>query len=115
MKMLIGKQFTFDSAHFLHNYVGKCANLHGHTYKLEVIIEGEVDENGMVVDFVDVDRVVKEVIIDKLDHRFLNDIIPQSTAENIVIWIWNQLKDKLQINQLTLWETPKCFVVYKGL
>lgn len=112
--MLIAKEFTFDAAHKLLKYNGPCANLHGHTYKLQVILSGPVLENGMVFDFVDLKKIVTEKVISKLDHKFINKVIKQSTAENIVIWIWKQLKKDLPLYEIMLWETPTSFVVYKG-
>ena len=114
LKVLIAKEFTFDAAHKLLKYNGPCANLHGHTYKLQVTLSGPVLKNGMVFDFVDLKKIVTEKVISKLDHKFINKIIKQSTAENIVIWIWKQLKKDLPLYEIMLWETPTSFVAYKG-
>src|SRR3989344_8331444 len=114
LKVLIAKEFTFDAAHKLLKYNGPCANLHGHTYKLQVTLSGPVLKNGMVFDFVDLKKIVTEKVISKLDHKFINKIIKQSTAENIVIWIWKQLKKDLPLYEIMLWETPTSFVNYKG-
>mgnify|MGYP001591661733 CR=1 FL=1 len=113
--MLIAKEFTFDAAHRLLNYNGPCANLHGHTYKLQIVLSGSVQKNGMVIDFVDFKRIVTEKVISKLDHKFINKIIKQSTAENIVIWIWEQLEQQLPLYEIRLWETLTSFVIYKGV
>lgn len=112
--MLIVKEFTFDAAHRLLNYNGPCANLHGHTYKLQVVLSGPVQKNGMVIDFVDLKKVVMERVISKLDHKFINKIIRQPTAENISIWVWKQLEESLPLYEIKLWETPTGFVVYRG-
>lgn len=112
--MIIAKEFSFDSAHRLSNYDGPCANLHGHTYKLQVVMKGEVKPNGMVVDFAFVKKVVKEHVISRLDHTFLNELIEQPTAENIATWMWNTLKDYLPLYEIRLWETPTSFVIYTG-
>jgi len=114
VKMLIAKEFTFDAAHRLLNYDGPCANLHGHTYKLQIVLSGRVQKNGMVIDFVDLKKIVTEKVISKLDHKFINKIIKQSTAENISIWIWNQLEKYLPLYEIRLWETPTSFAVYRG-
>lgn len=95
--MLVTRKFTFDSAHYLTNYYGKCEKLHGHTYTLEVTLEGDVQSNGLVIDFVVLKRVVKKHVLDKLDHQCLNDVIENPSAERIVIWIWDQLKDLQKI------------------
>ncbi len=112
--MLITKEFTFDSAHKLLNYNGLCANLHGHTYRLQVTLSGPVLKNGMVYDFVDLKRIVTEKAISKLDHKFINKTIKQSTAENIVIWIWKHLEKDLPLYEIKLWETPTSYVTYSG-
>lgn len=91
--MLVTRKFTFDSAHYLTNYYGKCEKLHGHTYTVEVTLEGEVQSNGLVIDFVVLKRVVKKHVLNKLDHLLLNDVIENPSAERIVMWIWDQLKD----------------------
>ena len=103
--MQVTKEFTFDSAHFLPNYYGKCERMHGHTYKLHVTVEGEVGENGLLIDFVILKNIVKEKILDPLDHQTLNDIIKVPSAENIVIWIWDQLVD-LKTNIQSQLEDP---------
>ena len=112
--MLITKEFTFDAAHKLINHKGKCKNLHGHTYKLQVTIKGKPNGDGMIIDFSDIKNIVKTSIIEKLDHAYLNEIIQQPTAENIIIWIWDELEDKLNLSELKLWETPTSFITYAG-
>ena len=87
----VTKVFTFDSAHYLTKYHGKCEKLHGHTYKLEVTLEGKVQENGMVVDFALFKNVVKKYVVDILDHKCLNDFLDNPSSENLVIWMWEQL------------------------
>ncbi len=114
--MYISKEFKFDSAHQLIEYNGKCENLHGHTYKLRVTLKGEIDpKSGMIIDFTILKKIVNENIIEKLDHTFLNNIVKQPTAENIIQWIWNELKNLLtgknyKLYELILWETEDSFV-----
>lgn len=91
--MFVTREFNFDAAHFLSNYYGKCERLHGHTYKLHITLEGKVQENGMVIDFVIFKRIVNKHILEKLDHHLLNDLIENPSAERVVIWIWQQLQD----------------------
>ncbi len=91
--MLVSKEFTFDSAHFLTKYHGKCEYLHGHTYKLRVTVEGEIQENGLVIDFVILKKLVKEKVVDKFDHRSLNDFFENPTAEIAAQFIWDELKN----------------------
>lgn len=112
--MIITKKFRFDSAHKLPNYKGDCANVHGHSYKLFVSVSGDVNEQGFVIDFKDLNNIVSEKVISKLDHSNLNDFLENPTAENIVIWIWNELKDYLNLSELKLYETEDSYVVYVG-
>jgi 6-pyruvoyltetrahydropterin/6-carboxytetrahydropterin synthase len=91
--MFVTREFTFDSAHFLTDYYGKCERLHGHTYKLHVTLEGKVQSNGMIIDFVILKRVVKKHVLDHLDHHLLNDIMENPSSERLIVWIWDQLKD----------------------
>ncbi|MCX7950477.1 MAG: 6-carboxytetrahydropterin synthase QueD [Clostridiales bacterium] len=117
--MILIKEFEFDAAHNLIHYHGKCERLHGHTYKLVVKLEGTLDHEGMVYDFVELKKVVKERVIDKFDHAYLNDIIEQPTAENIAIYVWNQLydvlkRDNCRLYEVEVWETKTSGVVYRG-
>lgn len=122
------KSFTFDSAHFLPNHKGKCSNMHGHTYRLEVtvvrdhgmLLDGGSDE-GMVIDFSELKAVVKGEVIDKIDHKVLNEVLPfRTTAENMAAHIFSVLTDKLQLSgviveKIKLWETPdSCVEVCLG-
>lgn len=72
------KQFTFDMAHMLDGHDGKCQNLHGHTYILQVEVSGSLHPNGakkeMVMDFADLKDIVKIHILDKMDHAFIKSI-----------------------------------------
>lgn len=112
--MIIVKEFTFDAAHNLINYKGKCADLHGHTYKLQVFISGPVKKNGLVWDFADLKSIVNDKVISFVDHKYLNDFIKQPSAENIAIWIWKQLKKHMPLYEVRLWESPTNFVIYHG-
>lgn len=117
--MILIKEFEFDAAHNLIHYHGKCERLHGHTYKLVVKLQGEPDSEGMVYDFVELKRLVKGKIIDRFDHAYLNDVIPQPTAENIAIFVWNELKDDIKrdnckLYEVEVWETKTSGIVYGG-
>lgn len=114
--MILRKEYGFEAAHFIYNHPGKCRNLHGHSYKLFVSLEGPVKpETGMLIDFDDLSKVVREKVLFPLDHSFLNDRIPLSTAENISTWIWDQLKPDLpELIQLELFETSDNCVIYRG-
>jgi 6-pyruvoyltetrahydropterin/6-carboxytetrahydropterin synthase len=116
----IRKSFTFEAAHVLPNHPGKCARLHGHSYRLDVALEGPLRDAGpaagMIEDFDVISRVVKAAVISQLDHRSLNELLENPTAENIVVWIWARLAHELPyLAELTLWETRKaCVVLRKG-
>jgi 6-pyruvoyltetrahydropterin/6-carboxytetrahydropterin synthase len=116
----IRKSFTFEAAHVLPNHPGKCARLHGHSYRLDVALEGPLQASGpaagMIEDFDVISRVVKSAVISALDHRSLNELLENPTAENIVVWIWQRLAHELPyLAELTLWETRKaCVVLKKG-
>lgn len=113
--MLLTKVFTFDAAHFLPNYHGKCENLHGHTYKMEVTIEGEPNkEDGMIYDFAQLKELVNKKVVDKLDHSLLNDTIKNPSAEFIAMWIWDQLKNDLNLKQIKVYESPNSYITYEG-
>jgi len=125
------KIFTFDAAHQLVGHKGKCANLHGHTYKLEVVLKGTtvkdegVSDEGFLIDFSDLKKLVKERIIDQLDHAFLatgNEVVLETlklsnskvtllgfrtTVENLSSYICHEIKRAgLPVYSVKLWETP---------
>ncbi|WP_456400852.1 6-carboxytetrahydropterin synthase QueD [Mesoaciditoga sp.] len=119
MAFFISKEFKFDAAHNLIRYHGKCERLHGHTYRLRVTLRGKQNEDGMIYDFVELKRIVSERVISKLDHSYINDLIEQPTAENIAIWIWNQIFGVLngenhKLYEVRVWETENSFVTYRG-
>ncbi len=118
--MLIIKKFTFDAAHYLPSYNGKCERLHGHTYRLAVKVEGTPDGEGMVIDFGGLKHIVQEAVLRQLDHACLNDLIPVPSAENICLWIWERLAEKLQteryrLEEVEVWETETSGCVYRGV
>lgn len=136
----VAKEFSFDMAHLLDGHDGKCQNLHGHTYKLQVIVSGETEDNGakkgMVIDFADLKRAVNELIISPMDHAFIYDqsseretkiaqllqqlnsktfALPmRSTAENLAQFIFQRLQENVgfHLHSIRLWETPTSFAEY---
>jgi 6-pyruvoyltetrahydropterin/6-carboxytetrahydropterin synthase len=113
--MKLGLVAEFDAAHFLPGYNGKCANLHGHTYKVETVVEGCMGANGFVMDFYDLKKILSSVLAD-LDHRCLNDMLQNPTAETIAQEIWRRLKQELEATDiglvsLKLWEGPNKWVM----
>ena len=116
--MRIRKQFKFEAAHILPWHPGKCARLHGHSYRLDVTLLGPLQSDGpsrgMVEDFDTISRVVEREIIDVLDHRSLNDFLENPTAEAIACWIWQRIIDHLdRLDELTLWETATACAILR--
>ena len=108
--MFISKDFKFDAAHNLVHYHGKCEKLHGHTYRLRVVLEGHPDSEGMIIDFIELKQIVKDKVISRLDHAYINDIIPQPSAENIAVWIWREIaesvkRENCKLYEVHVWET----------
>ena len=117
--MILIKTFTFDAAHNLVNYHGKCERLHGHTYKLVVKLSGTRGPEDLGYDFVDLKNLVKENVLDQFDHHYLNDFLPQPTAENIAVYIWEVLEplvktDHAKLYEIEVWETKTSGIVYRG-
>jgi 6-pyruvoyltetrahydropterin/6-carboxytetrahydropterin synthase len=111
----------FAAAHALRDYAGECSQLHGHNWKVEVeLIATALDQAGMGIDFKVIRTHTKE-LLNRLDHRHLNEIKPfdtiNPTAENIAAYIYRQLSDSLngartQVGAVTLWETERACVRY---
>jgi 6-pyruvoyltetrahydropterin/6-carboxytetrahydropterin synthase len=117
--MRIRKQFTFEAAHVLPHHLGKCSRPHGHSYRLDVEIEGPLQESGptagMVEDFETLAAVVNREVIEALDHRSLNDVIANPTSELIAFWIWERLAPLLPgLNEVVLWETTTACAVVRA-
>ncbi|MDP4163795.1 MAG: 6-carboxytetrahydropterin synthase QueD [Bacillota bacterium] len=126
-RVLVSKEFTFDSAHHLHHYEGKCKNLHGHTYKVIFGISGYVDERGLMIDFGDIKEIWKTEIEIHLDHKYLNETLPpmNTTAENMVVWIYEKMAEALghidrkkqyigaRVEFVRLYETPTSYAEAK--
>lgn len=113
-KLELNCVFHFAASHFLTKYHGKCEDLHGHNYKVIVTIEGEVQDDGMVLDFKIVKSKVKEKVIKVLDHKHLNDIIDNPSAEHVAIWIWDKIKDDMPLKKVTVYETENYYCTYEG-
>ena len=131
MGLELSKIFHFDMAHRLSFYQGKCRNLHGHTYRMEVTLAGETDTNGMVMDFNEMKALIHREVVDVLDHSTViyekdellmkhfpkelqHVVLPfEITAENLSRWIFERLSDAgLNIKRVTLWETEDSKAVY---
>ncbi len=94
MKQTIVLQSHFDSAHKLPWHEGKCSNLHGHTYQVEVTFEGKLNKNGIIEDFGSLKFRLNQTS-DYFDHKYLNDIIDNPTVERLAQAYWEKLKRNL--------------------
>lgn len=131
MRVSVCKSFTFDAAHKLPEHDGKCRNLHGHTYKLEVEVSTDASlvkarsgaKRGMVIDFGDLKELVKREVIDVLDHTCLNDLVlPEfyPTAENLLVWMelrlrnaFSEVDEGVRLERLRLYETQDSYAEWK--
>lgn len=115
---LLTKNFRFEAAHHLPGHRGKCARLHGHSYTLEVTLRGPIkqaagaSDDGMVMDFDDLSRLVQQAVLDRLDHQDLNEVTGiRTTAENLAHWIWDALLEaglsEALLYRVCLWETAQ--------
>jgi 6-pyruvoyltetrahydropterin/6-carboxytetrahydropterin synthase len=117
--MKITKAFTFEAAHRLPHVdpEHRCHRMHGHSYRVELMLEGPVDaRSGFVVDFFDVKAAFAPLLL-RLDHYCLNDVegLENPTAENIAIWIWDRVKPLLPLLAgVVVFETQTCWVEYNG-
>ena len=119
-------EHTFAAGHSLREYKGKCENVHGHNYRVQVTVEGErLNRIGLLVDFVDLKRDVRAVC-ERLDHQFINDLEPFTTvnpsAENIAKYLYDEVTTALdlthsdppvRISQVKVWETDTSIALYR--
>lgn len=105
----IGRTFRFESAHFLPKVPEghRCRNLHGHNYRVEIVLRGEIDERGFVKDFGEVDAAVTPLIA-QVDHKLLNEVpgLTNPTAEIIARWFLDHLAAAVRV---TVWENNDCW------
>ncbi len=107
----ITRTFAFEAAHRLPWHPGRCRELHGHSYKLEVTVEGPLGEDGIVIDFSDLKEAVEREVLARYDHRYLNDLMDNPTAELVAGEVWKNLEAAgLPIVRIRLWETADCSV-----
>jgi 6-pyruvoyltetrahydropterin/6-carboxytetrahydropterin synthase len=115
----IWKEFTFEAAHRLPNLPPehKCHRLHGHSFKVQVFVEGPMDERlGWVQDFGDIKQAFKP-LYDQLDHRYLNEVegLDNPTSENLARWIWQRLRPRLEwLSKVVVCETCTSGCIYRG-
>src|SRR5947207_8248750 len=114
---------TFAAGHALRNYHGKCENVHGHNYRVQITVQGEqLDGSGLLVDFLELKRLMGQVV-DYLDHRFINDLPPfdvlNPSAENMAKYFHDRVSGELRndvpvrISEVKVWETDTSAAVYR--
>ena len=130
MVMEITVRSHFDAAHFLPDYPGKCSRVHGHRWVVEASFEGKPDPlSGMLRDFADL-KLTLALVCDKLDHHLINQrgkelsskLLERPTAENLAVWLYQQLQpacgalmeERAGLTQVRVFESPDCWVTYRG-
>jgi 6-pyruvoyltetrahydropterin/6-carboxytetrahydropterin synthase len=115
---------TFSSGHALRGYKGKCENVHGHNYRVQVTLEGpQLDNIGLLVDFTELKKVMRGVI-GRLDHQFINDLEPFTTvnpsAENLAKYFFEEISGQLKtlppganLKVVVIWETDTAHARYR--
>lgn len=116
--MEIYREFTFEAAHRLPRVPEghKCGRLHGHSYRLEVHVQGDVDPGtGWLMDFADIKAAVAPVVAE-LDHRYLNELpgLENPTSENLARWTWDRLAAALPLSAVVVRETCTSACTYRG-
>ncbi len=109
-------EFDFAAAHRLPFHGEPCDRVHGHNFKLVVIVAGEPDaKSGMVIDFMVMREVVERRVISRVDHKYLNEIVENPTAENLCCWVWDELLPELPgLSQIELYENKLMGCIYRG-
>jgi 6-pyruvoyltetrahydropterin/6-carboxytetrahydropterin synthase len=120
----VSVEHTFAAGHALRHYRGKCENVHGHNYRVQVIVRGEAVDRvtGMLADFTELKRLLRE-ISEPLDHVFLNDIEPftvlNPSAENIAVYICEKMQaglsqgNPVEVAEVKVWETDIQSATYR--
>ncbi len=107
MKVKLSVDFDFSAAHQLPLHPGVCRRMHGHNYKLQVWLTGQVGDDGMIRDFEDVKKKVWDRALGQCDHHCLNDFIKNPTAELVAQWFWEKLEPAIEgLVEVRLWERP---------
>ena len=119
MQAELMRTFHFEAAHSLPQVPAghKCRRMHGHNYRVDIHVTGEVDPDaGWVLDFGDIQAAVAPVL-DAMDHRVLNEIpgLANSTSELLAKYIWDRVAPKLpQLSAVAVWETDRSQCIYRG-
>jgi len=120
MRVELTKEFRFEAAHRLPKVPPdhKCARMHGHSFRIEVVVAGEIDPDlGWLVDYGHISDVVEPLIRRELDHRSLNDVpgLENPTSEHLAVWLWRRLESLLPgLGSITVAETCTARCTYRG-
>ncbi len=111
----------FSAAHQLRGYKGKCENMHGHNFKVQVFVSADMlNEIDLAIDFHDLKAILKDTL-SGLDHAFLNDVFPfteiNPSSENICKWVYDNVKkkvneDHIAVSAVTVWESDTASATY---
>lgn len=127
-KVYATKRFHFEACHHLPGHSGKCANIHGHSYKLEVTVssvknfnaKGLTPDANMVMDFSTIKAIVNAAVVNKYDHQDLNKFFDMPTAEQMVVRMFHDIEqalsdyDNVTLEEVKLWETEDSFATFRG-
>jgi len=119
----VSVECTFAAGHALRGYKGKCENVHGHNYRVQMVLGApQLDPAGLLIDFVEARKMLKG-LVEPFDHRFLNDLPPfdrlNPSAENLSKFFFDQLEPQaqargLRIQSVTVWETETTSATYRA-
>ena len=120
--LAVTKIMEFEAAHCLEGHKGKCKNLHGHSYKLEITVGSSHNDhmvNSMVIDFGDLKEMMKEMVDKYFDHCYINDWFDGlPTAEKMVLWIKDYIQSRLlprnKLVSVKLWETSTSYAEWRN-
>ncbi|PTX95023.1 6-carboxytetrahydropterin synthase QueD [Spartobacteria bacterium LR76] len=119
MKARLSKDFFFEAGQSLPNVPPghKCGSMHGHSFKVEIVVEGEVDPHmGWVYDHAEISRAM-EPLLEYIDHKYMNDLpeLENPTIEHIAAWFWRKLTPTLPgLAEIVVHETPTARCIYRG-
>jgi 6-pyruvoyltetrahydropterin/6-carboxytetrahydropterin synthase len=120
MRVTLTRTFSFEAAHRLPMVPSdhKCARMHGHSFKVDIDVSGEIDPKmGWLIDYADITSVVEPLIRRELDHRPLNDVpgLENPTSELLAVWLWQRLQPRFPgLAAITVHETCAARCTYKG-
>jgi 6-pyruvoyltetrahydropterin/6-carboxytetrahydropterin synthase len=112
LQVQVCKRAAMSCAHQLPKHRGKCQRLHGHNYVVEVLASGPIRDDGMVMDFDELSCLLRELVVNRCDHRYLNEVYPDidTTAENLAArWLQDLSAADPRVVRVRVWETETCY------